>query len=121
VTYRLDGTTAEPFFRQNGWHAHNVYLHLLAETGALGLLAWCFFWYSIIVRLLGAWKRGDARYQIYAAGALWAVLAFLVLSISEVLIGARVHASFRMNLTVGLVVVLGLHIAAEIDRRRSLH
>ena len=121
VTYRLDSTTAEPFFRQNGWHAHNVYLHILAETGVLGLLAWCFFWYSIIVRLLGAWKRGDARYQIYAAGALWAVLAFLVLSISEVLIGARVHASFRMNLTVGLVVVLGLHIAAEIDRRRSLH
>ena len=121
VTYRLDGTTAEPFFRQNGWHAHNVYLHILAETGALGLFAWCFFWYSIIVRLLGAWKRGDARYQIYAAGALWAVLAFLVLSISEVLIGARVHASFRMNLTVGLVVVLGLHVAAEIDRRRGLH
>ena len=42
-------------------------------------------------------------------------------NVSEVLIGARVHASFRMNLTVGLVVVLGLHIAAEIDRRRSLH
>jgi O-antigen ligase len=121
VTYRLDGTTAEPFFRRNGWHAHNVYLHILAETGALGLLAWCFFWYSIIARLLGAWRRADPQYQLYAAGALWAVLAFLVLSISEVLIGARVHASLRMNLTIGLVVVLGLHIAAEIDRRRSLH
>ena len=121
VTYRLDGTTADPFFRGNGWHAHNVYLHVLAETGVLGLLAWCFLWYSIIVRLLGAWRRADPQYQLYAAGALWAVLAFLVLSISEVLIGARVHASLRMNLTIGLVVVLGLHIAAEIDRRRSLH
>ena len=40
---------------------------------------------------------------------------------SEVLIGARVHASLRMNLTIGLVVVLGLHIAAENDRRRGLH
>jgi O-antigen ligase len=121
VTYRLDGTTAEPFFRRNGWHAHNVYLHVLAETGALGLLAWCFFWYSIVARLLSAWKRADPQYQLYAAGALWAVLAFLVLSISEVLIGAHVHASLRMNLTIGLVVVLGLHVAAEIDRRRSLH
>jgi O-antigen ligase len=121
VTYRFDGTRAEPFFRGRGWHAHNVYLHVLAETGALGLLAWCFFWYSIVARLLGAWKRADPQYQLYAAGALWAVLAFLVLSISEVLIGARVHASLRMNLTIGLVVVLGLHIAAEIDRRRSLH
>ena len=121
VTYRLEGNTAEPVFRRNGWHAHNVYLHLLAETGTLGLLAWCFFWYAIIARLLDAWKQADARYGLYAAGALWAVLAFLVLSISEVLIGARVHASLRMNLTIGLVVVLGLHIAAEIDRRRSLH
>jgi O-antigen ligase len=121
VTYRLEGNTADPVFRRNGWHAHNVYLHILAETGALGLLAWCFFWYSIIARLLGAWTRADPQYQLYAAGALWAVLAFLVLSISEVLIGAHVHASLRMNLTIGLVVVLGLHIAAEIDRRRSLH
>ena len=118
---QLEGTTADPFFRRNGWHAHNVYLHVLAETGVLGLLAWCFLWYSIIARLLGAWRRADPQYQLYAAGALWAVLAFLVLSISEVLIGARVHASLRMNLTIGLVVVLGLHIAAEIDRRRSLH
>jgi O-antigen ligase len=121
VTYRLDGTTAEPFFRQQGWHAHNVYLHLLAETGIVGLFAWCYFWYAIIARFLGAWKRADTQYRLYAAGALWAVAAFLVLSISEVLIGARVHASFRMNLTIALVVVLGLHIAAEIDRRRSLH
>jgi O-antigen ligase len=121
VTYRLEGTTAEPFFRQQGWHAHNVYLHLLAETGVIGVLAWCYFWCAILARFLGAWRRADAPYRLYAAGALWAIVAFLVLSISEVLIGARVHASFRMNLTVGLVVVLGLHIAAEIDRRRSLH
>jgi hypothetical protein len=84
-------------------------------------LAWGYLWYSIIVRLLRAWKHGDAQRSLHAAGVLWAVLAFLVLSISEVLIGARVHASFRMNLTIGLVVVIGLHVAAEIDRRRGLH
>jgi O-antigen ligase len=121
VSYRLEGNTAEPSFRGNGWHAHNVYLHLLAETGILGVLAWGYLWYSIIVRLLRAWKHGDAQRSLHAAGVLWAVLAFLVLSISEVLIGARVHASFRMNLTIGLVVVIGLHVAAEIDRRRGLH
>lgn len=121
VTYRLEGTPADPFFRRNGWHAHNVYLHILAEAGALGLLAWCFLWYSILARLLVAWKRANPQYRLYAAGALWAVVAFLVLSTSEVLIGARVHASLRMDLTIGLVVVLGLHIAAEIDRRRGLH
>ena len=113
VTYRLEGNTAEAVFRRNGWHAHNVYLHLLAETGTLGLLAWCFFWYAIIARLLGAWKQANARYRLYAAGALWAVLAFLVLSITEVLIGSHVHASLRMNLAIGLVTVWGLALASR--------
>jgi O-antigen ligase len=116
VTYQLEGTTADPYFRQQGWHAHNVYLHLLAETGILGLLAWCYFWYAIIARLLGAWKGADARDRLAVAGALWSVLAFLVLSISEVLIGARVHANLRMNLTIGLVVVLGLYLASRAVR-----
>ena len=111
VTYRLDGTTADPYFRQQGWHAHNVYLHLLAETGILGLTAWCYFWYVIVAHLLGVWRHAGTRDRLAVAGALWAVLAFLVLSISEVMIGARVHASLRMNLTIGLVVVLGLHLA----------
>ncbi|HZM95242.1 MAG TPA: O-antigen ligase family protein [Vicinamibacterales bacterium] len=116
VSYRLETTTADPFFRQQGWHAHNVYLHLLAETGILGLLAWSYFWYAIIARLVRAWKRADARDRLTVAGALWSVLAFLVLSISEVLIGARVHASLRMNLTIGLVVVWGLYLAARARR-----
>src|SRR4029453_7464451 len=41
MAYTLDGTPADPGFRRAGWHAHNVYLHVLAETGALGLFAWC--------------------------------------------------------------------------------
>ncbi len=113
VTYTLADTKADPFFRRAGWHAHNVYLHLLAETGILGLLAWCYFWYAIVARLLGAWRRADRRDRLLGAGALWAVLAFLVLSISEVMIGARVHASLRMNLTIGLVVVMGLYVATR--------
>jgi O-antigen ligase len=108
VAYLLDGSTAEPYFRRAGWHAHNVYLHVLVETGLVGLLAWCYFWYAIIARLLGAWKRADERERLAVAGALWAVLAFLVLSITEVLIGARVHASLRMNLTIAFIVMVGL-------------
>jgi O-antigen ligase len=116
VAYLLEGNTAEPDFRRAGWHAHNVYLHLLAETGIVGLLAWCYFWYAIIARLLGAWKRADERERLAVAGALWAVLAFLVLSTTEVLIGVRVHASLRMNLAIGFIVVLGLHLATKAGR-----
>jgi O-antigen ligase len=87
-----------------------VYLHVLVETGIIGLLAWCYFWYAILGRQLGAWKRAAAHDHVAIAGAVWAVLAFLVLSISEVMIGARVHGSLRMNLAIGLVVMLGLHL-----------
>jgi hypothetical protein len=119
VAYSLDGTTAGPEFRRNGWHAHNVYLHVLAESGVVGLLAWCYFWSAIISRLLGSWRRAETRARLAAAGAVWAVFAFLTLSMTEVLIGARVTASLRMNLTIGLVVVLGLHAAKQASRTGS--
>jgi len=37
------------------------------------------------------------------------------MSLTEARIGARVYASLRMNLTVGLVVVLGLSMTAVND------
>jgi O-antigen ligase len=121
LAYTVDGTVADPNFRQAGWHAHNVYLHVLAETGAFGLLAWCYLWCAILARLLAAWRPAEARNRLFIVGAFWSVVAFLILSISEVLIGARVHASLRMNLTIGLIVVLALQVAAEIDRGRRLN
>ena len=120
AAYTLPGTRADPVFRRGGWHAHNVYLHVLAETGIVGLLAWCYFWYAIVARLLDASRRAGPRDRLAVTGALWAVLAFLVLSMTEVLIGARVHAGLRMNLTVGLVVVLALYVAARTGRPAKL-
>ena len=121
VAYLLDGTSAEPVFRRAGWHAHNVYLHVLAETGILGLLAWSAFWYAIVARLVRAWKGADQHERLAVAGALWAVLGFLVLSTTEVLIGARVHSSLRMNLTIGFIVMLGLHLAARTGFSHERH
>jgi O-antigen ligase len=111
VAYSVPGNSADRGYFRAGWHAHNVYLHVLAETGALGLTAWCLLWWVIVAFLARGWRRADAAGRIHLSGALLAVIAFLVLSISEVLIGARVHASLRMNLTVGLVVVIALHAA----------
>jgi O-antigen ligase len=111
VVYSVPGNSADGGHRLNGWHAHNVYLHVLAETGVLGLSAWCLLWWVILAHLARAWRRADNDGRIQLSGALLAVIAFLVLSISEVLIGARVHASLRMNLTIGLVVVMALHAA----------
>jgi O-antigen ligase len=111
VAYSVPGNSAGGGYFRAGWHAHNVYLHVLAETGALGLAAWCLLWWVIVAFLARAWRRADAAGRIHLSGALLAVIAFLMLSISEVLIGARVHASLRMNLAVGLVVMMAVHLA----------
>jgi O-antigen ligase len=117
VSYSLPGTTAEPLFFRKGWHAHNVYLHVLAETGLIGLLAWCYFWLVIVGHLGRAWVRGDSRERLNLTGSICALVGFLTLAMTEVLIGARVHASLRMNLTIGLVVALALYDAARVQRR----
>ena len=111
VAYSVPGNVADGGHFRNGWHAHNVYLHLLAETGAVGLAAWCLLWWAIVACLARAWRRADAAGRVELSGALMAVVAFLMLSISEVLIGARVVASLRMNLTVGLVAMMAVHLA----------
>lgn len=108
ATFTLPGTTADPQFRQQGWHAHNVYLHLLAETGLLGFLAWCYLWFAVLAQLVRTWRRAGPHQRLDTTGALCAVLAFLVLATTEVLIGAHVHASLRMNMTIAFVVVLGV-------------
>jgi len=116
VAYTVPDTSADALHFHNGWHAHNVYLHVLAETGVVGIVAWCLLWWVIVGRLGHAWRDADANGRPDVSGALFGVAAFLVLSMAEVLIGARVHASLRMNLTLGLVVVMGLRAASRVTR-----
>jgi O-antigen ligase len=106
-------------FRGAGWHAHNVYLHLLAETGILGLAAWCYLWLTILLQLFGAWRGAGPHDRAMFAGPLWAICAFLALSLTEVMIGARVHASFRMNLTLAFVAAFALSECSRASRSTS--
>lgn len=108
AVYTLQTNRADPAFRGAGWHAHNVYLHLLAETGLLGVVTWCSFWSAILVQLGRALRRAHPRDRHWLVGALGVVCAFLLLSMSEVMIAARVHASVRMNLTLAFLVALAL-------------
>ena len=108
AAYASPDSVADPAFRRAGWHAHNVYLHLLAETGVIGLAAWCAFWLALLAKLSTAWRRSDPSERPPIAGAFWGISAFLLLSMTEVMIAARVHESFRMNLTVALLVALAV-------------
>ena len=105
------GRPADPAFFQHGWHAHNLFLHVWAETGTLGFLAWCYFWLTIVRFLLRRWRAGDTLGRLNSTAALCVLLAFFVLSMTEAMIAARVHASLRMNLTLALLVVYGIRLA----------
>ena len=111
MAYRLPDASSNPYYRGSGWHAHNVPLHVLSETGVLGLAAWVFLWAIIIRALLRAWKNGTQRERLFGSAALISVASFHLLSMTEVLIGARVHGSLRMNLTVALLVAIGLRMS----------
>jgi O-antigen ligase len=111
VAYQMPGTVAIRDFYNAGWHAYNVPLHIMTEAGVLGLAAWAFLWYIVLTALARAWRSGDAERRLFSSAALVSVIAFQVLSMTEVLLAARVHASVRMNLLLALLVVAGLRMS----------
>jgi O-antigen ligase len=111
IVYQVPNSEANLDFRMHGWHAHNVPLHILTETGILGLAAWLFLWFVVLRALIRHWKSSDREQRLFSRVSLVSVLAFHLLSMTEVLIGARVHSSLQMNLTVALLVLLGLRMS----------
>jgi O-antigen ligase len=111
VAYQMPGAQPNPDFHLNGWHAHNVPLHILTEAGVLGLAAWVFLWFIIVRALVRAWNTGSNENRLFCGAALVSVAAFQILSMTEVLIGARVQAGLQMNLTIALLVLLGLRMS----------
>lgn len=113
IAHSQYGPLADPYFFRKGWHAHNTFLHILAETGAAGLLAWCYLWFTIVRFLLRRWRDQERLGRLNSSAALCTLLAFFVLSMTEAMTAARLHASLRMNLTVGLLVMYGLRLASR--------
>jgi len=111
IFLQYDAVGYEDFFRR-GMHAHNTHLHVLAETGAVGFLAWCYLWFTIARFLLRRWRDGDRLGRLNSGAALCVLLAFFVHSMTDALIAARVHAGLRMNLTLALLVIYGIRLAA---------
>ncbi len=111
IAYEAPGTKADPDFREKGWHAHNVPLHVLTEAGVLGLAAWVFVWYTILRALAAAWRTGDREQRLLSSATLVAAFALHALSMTEALIAARVIASLRMHLTIALLLIIGLRMS----------
>ena len=106
------GPPADSFFFHRGWHAHNTFLHVFVETGAAGFLAWCYVGAVIVGFWLRRWRGGDRLSRLNSSAGLCVVIAFVTLSMTEVMIAARVDASLRLNLTWALLVVYGIRLAS---------
>ena len=120
----LGGYRREYYERRLGadsTHAYNIVLHVLAESGVIGLLGWLALWGRVLyvgVRHAGPTPRGAAVFALHGA-----LVMFLVRSQSEHFL-ANLMTSDRMLLLValwmGLTEGLALDAARHLQRRRPM-
>ena len=91
------------------WHAHNSYLHMLAETGLLGLLLLLVFWAALYRRLSALSGAEDGRFRAYAL----ACRGLVVYAFVAALFG---HTLASPSLILPLAACAGLALAASRDR-----
>ena len=110
-----DEASGRRYFR-GGWSAHNLLLHVLSETGFVGLAACVYLWFRV-ARLLLAGGPGGAppEGRQWSRAALAGLAAFFMLSLTENPMAARVHESLRMNLALWLMVLVCLAMRKEED------
>lgn len=103
---------AYPDYRLVNWplslsHAHNIYLHLWAETGLLGLAAYGCFWGTAIILTLRTLRRTTGWRRGLAVGllAVWAHLLAhqlvdnLHVNNNDLLLGAYLGLLYALDLT----------------------
>lgn len=98
--------TIYPQVQAMGWdealgHAHNIYLNVLGETGAVGLVAYFLFWLSATVWAARRWWLAENGWQRAVAAGVLGVLAHLA-----------VHNIFDNLFVQGVYLHLALWLAA---------
>jgi O-antigen ligase len=112
----LGGYQREYYERRIGadaTHAYNIVLHVLAESGAIGLLGWLALWGRVLylgVRHARPTPRGAAIFALHGA-----LVAFLLRSQSEHFL-ANLMTSDRVLLLVALWMGLTEGFALDADR-----
>ena len=111
------GPGGRNWFYMKGWHAHNMFVQVLAETGLLGFLAWLSLLGALAVYFLRAWRtaRSEAA-RLDAASMLCCLASFVVLTQTEAMLAVRVHESLRMNLTLWMTLLIGIRTVVRSQR-----
>ena len=89
-------------------HAHNIYIHTLAEMGIIGLSSLLFLLYSMVSAILSAIKKSRGDPLLYSFSV--AVLGSMTVYIIE---GFLTHGLFRMWLMQMLALIIGFTIAVS--------
>ncbi len=99
---RFTEFAVHPQFSESQGHAHNYYLHLLAETGLLGLAAYVVLAITVLVVGWRAYRHPDALARAIGIGVLGTTTALLVHNIFE-----NLHV---LNITVQMGFFWGIAI-----------
>lgn len=93
IGYGQNKEKIKPYYKKLGYpdnqfvsHAHNQYLHFLAGTGALGLLCYLFFVFTILKYTVIAYKKlnpNEVMLKALTLGSLGGQVCFIVGSITE--------------------------------------
>lgn len=84
-------------------HAHNTYLELLADTGALGLLSYLAFIVMVFRQLIRRWRRsvGDPG-DTFTLAAVGTLTAYCVFAMVDMLLLQNMHFTLVLLLSLGL-------------------
>ncbi|MET1080550.1 MAG: O-antigen ligase family protein [Pseudomonas sp.] len=85
-------------------HAHNTFLEILAGTGALGLLAYLWFLWSVGRALLRRWSPADpGEANLFTLAAIGTLSAYLVFAMVDMLLLQNMHFLLVLLLSLGLL------------------
>jgi O-antigen ligase len=89
------------------FHAHNTYLEILADTGALGILTYLFFFATMVRSLLRLWQPLRADRQSHAGtfvmAALGTLTAYAVFAAVDMLLLENTHMLVLLIVSFGLL------------------
>jgi O-antigen ligase len=99
---RFTEFAVHPQFNESQGHAHNYYLHLLAETGSMGLLAYLVLLCGTFVVGWRAYRSPDELARAIGIGAIGLSIALLLHNFFE-----NLHV---LNISVQMMLIWGLAI-----------
>ncbi len=87
-------------------HAHNYYLNVAAETGALGLTAYVVLWAAAFAQAWRAVRESRGIWRGIAAGALGALVALSIFNAFDDLFVHGMHV--QVGIILGIIATLGI-------------